>query len=83
MCALPYQESGVVQGVDERQAHGQASRFLPVSCGTRHSLCVPRVGQALIEYALIISLIALVAITALQTTGTNVAGILNTIAGEV
>jgi Flp pilus assembly pilin Flp len=40
-------------------------------------------GQALIEYALIISLIALVAITALQTTGTNVAGILNTIAGEV
>ncbi|MGZ4417045.1 MAG: Flp family type IVb pilin [Gaiellaceae bacterium] len=40
-------------------------------------------GQALIEYALIVSLIALVAITALQTTGTNVAGILNTIAGEV
>jgi Flp pilus assembly pilin Flp len=40
-------------------------------------------GQALIEYALIISLIALVAITALQTTGTNVAGLLNTIAGEV
>jgi Flp pilus assembly pilin Flp len=40
-------------------------------------------GQALIEYALIISLIALVAITALQTTGTNVSGILNTIAGEV
>ena len=40
-------------------------------------------GQALIEYALIISLIALVAITALQTTGTNVASILNTIAGEV
>ena len=40
-------------------------------------------GQALIEYALIISLIALVAITALQTTGTNIAGILNTIAGEV
>ena len=40
-------------------------------------------GQALIEYALIISLIALVAIVALQTTGTNVAGILNTIAGEV
>ena len=40
-------------------------------------------GQALIEYALIISLIALVAITALQTTGTNIKGILNTIAGEV
>ena len=40
-------------------------------------------GQALIEYALIISLIALVAINALQTTGTNIKGILNTIAGEV
>jgi pilus assembly protein Flp/PilA len=40
-------------------------------------------GQALIEYALIISLIALVAITALQTTGTNISKILNTIAGEV
>jgi Flp pilus assembly pilin Flp len=40
-------------------------------------------GQALIEYALIISLIALVAIAALQTTGTDISGILNTIAGEV
>src|ERR1700675_2357324 len=40
-------------------------------------------GQALIEYALIISLIALVAITALTTTGTNIKSILNTIANEV
>ena len=40
-------------------------------------------GQALIEYALIISLIARVAIVALQTTGTNIKGLLNTIAGEV
>lgn len=40
-------------------------------------------GQALIEYALIISLIALVAIVALRTTGTNIKGLLNTIAGEV
>ena len=40
-------------------------------------------GQALIEYALIISLIALVAIVALNTTGTNISKILNTIAGEV
>ena len=40
-------------------------------------------GQALIEYALIISLIALVAIVALQSVGTNVKGVLNTIAGEV
>jgi Flp pilus assembly pilin Flp len=40
-------------------------------------------GQALIEYALIVSLIALVAIVALRTTGTNLSGILNKIAGEV
>ena len=40
-------------------------------------------GQALIEYVLIVTLIALVAITALQTTGTDVKAALNTIAGEV
>ena len=40
-------------------------------------------GQALIEYALIISLIALVAIVGLRQTGTNVSGLLNKIAGEV
>jgi pilus assembly protein Flp/PilA len=40
-------------------------------------------GQALIEYALIISLIAVVAIAALQMTGTNIKSVLNHIAGEV
>lgn len=40
-------------------------------------------GQALIEYVLIVSLIALVAIIALRTTGTNVTIVLNRIAGEV
>ena len=40
-------------------------------------------GQALIEYALIISLIALVALAALKATGTSISGILNKIAGEV
>jgi pilus assembly protein Flp/PilA len=40
-------------------------------------------GQALIEYALIVSLIAIVAIAALKLTGNNISGILNTIAGEV
>ena len=39
-------------------------------------------GQALIEYVLIVTLIALVAITALQTTGTDVRAALNTIASE-
>ncbi len=40
-------------------------------------------GQALIEYALIVSLIALVAIASLKVVGTNISGILHTIAGEV
>lgn len=40
-------------------------------------------GQALIEYALIITLIAVVAIGVLQTTGVNIKGLLNRIAGEV
>ena len=40
-------------------------------------------GQALIEYALIVSLIALVAITALRSTGNSIQSILQTIAGDV
>ena len=40
-------------------------------------------GQALVEYALILSLIAIVAIGALSATGTNVSSILNKIAGAV
>jgi Flp pilus assembly pilin Flp len=40
-------------------------------------------GQALIEYVLIVTLIALVAITALQSVGTGVRGALTTIAGDV
>jgi Flp pilus assembly pilin Flp len=51
--------------------------------GARALVAREETGQALIEYALIISLIALVAIVALQTTGTDVSGILNTIAGDV
>jgi Flp pilus assembly pilin Flp len=40
-------------------------------------------GQALVEYALIISLIAVVAIGALQLTGTRVTSLLNGIAGDL
>ena len=40
-------------------------------------------GQALIEYALIISLIAVVAIAGLSLTGTNIKSLLNKVAGEV
>jgi pilus assembly protein Flp/PilA len=40
-------------------------------------------GQALVEYALILSLIAVVAIAALTVTGHNVRDILNNIANDV
>jgi pilus assembly protein Flp/PilA len=40
-------------------------------------------GQALVEYALIVSLIAVVAIAALTLTGTNISGMLNGIAHDV
>ena len=40
-------------------------------------------GQALIEYALIISLIAVVAIGVLQTTGMYIRSLLNKTAGDV
>jgi Flp pilus assembly pilin Flp len=40
-------------------------------------------GQALIEYALIISLVALVAITALSLTGTHLSTLLGKVGGDV
>jgi pilus assembly protein Flp/PilA len=40
-------------------------------------------GQALVEYALIVSLIAVVAIAALTLTGNNITSMLNKIAGNV
>jgi Flp pilus assembly pilin Flp len=40
-------------------------------------------GQALIEYALIVSLIAIVGIVALRLTGTNLTSLLSKIAGDV
>jgi pilus assembly protein Flp/PilA len=40
-------------------------------------------GQALIEYALIVSLISVIAIAALTLTGHSISGILNTISQAV
>ena len=40
-------------------------------------------GQALIEYALIVSLISVIAIAALTATGTSVKGMLNFISSQV
>jgi len=40
-------------------------------------------GQDLLEYALLVALIALVAYAAVQTTGTNVAAIFTNISGKL
>jgi Flp pilus assembly pilin Flp len=56
---------------------------LSAAARSRQSLLLRAEGQALIEYALIVSLIALIAIASLKLTGTNISKILNTIAGEV
>ena len=40
-------------------------------------------GQTLVEYALILALVSVVAIGALQLLGTNVTGVLNNIAGQI
>ena len=40
-------------------------------------------GQALVEYALILSLIAVVAIVSLQATGTNITSLLNNVAQDL
>ena len=40
-------------------------------------------GQALVEYALIVSLIAVVSITALTLAGVNISNLLNNVAGKV
>jgi Flp pilus assembly pilin Flp len=64
------------------QGHVLQRLYLAATTGWR-SLLLRAEGQALIEYALIVSLIALIAIASLRLAGTNVSKILNTIAGEV
>ena len=64
------------------QGHVLQRLYLAATSG-RRSLLVRAEGQALIEYALIVSLIALIAIASLKLAGTNISKILNTIAGEV
>jgi len=56
---------------------------LPMTTSGRQAILARAEGQALIEYALIVSLIALIAIASLRLAGTNISGILHTIAGEV
>ena len=40
-------------------------------------------GQGLVEYALILSLVSVVCIAALTLMGTNISGVLNTLAGQI
>jgi Flp pilus assembly pilin Flp len=54
------------------------SRALAVRAG----LLDAEEGQALVEYALILALIALLAITALQALGTSVAGAIQNVAND-
>ena len=51
--------------------------------GLRERVVDGEKGQALVEYALIISLIAVVAIAALQLTGNSVTKIFNKISSEL
>lgn len=76
--------SSISERAHPTTAPDQSSIVIPVTQARRRQT-VPRSekGQALIEYALIISLIALVAIVALQTTGTNISSILHKIVGDV
>jgi Flp pilus assembly pilin Flp len=56
--------------------------YLAATSG-RQSLLLRAEGQALIEYALIVSLIAVIAVASLKLAGTNITKVLNSIAGEV
>ncbi len=40
-------------------------------------------GATMVEYGLLIALIALVAITAVKTLGTNISSLFNTVAGSI
>jgi pilus assembly protein Flp/PilA len=51
--------------------------------GLRRRVLDREEGQALVEYALIISLIAVVAIAALQLTGNSITSIFNNISSEL
>jgi pilus assembly protein Flp/PilA len=54
-----------------------------VAYGGAHGRLARQEGQALVEYALIISLIAVVAIAALQLTGNSIVKIFNNISSEL
>jgi pilus assembly protein Flp/PilA len=51
--------------------------------GEIHERLARQDGQALVEYALILALIAVVAIAALQLTGNSITNIFNTISSEL
>jgi pilus assembly protein Flp/PilA len=56
---------------------------LVVAYGGMRDRLARQEGQALVEYALIISLIAVVAIAALQLTGNSITSIFNNISSEL
>lgn len=58
-------------------------RLTVVAAGVQQRVRDREEGQALVEYALIIALVALVSVAALTTLGLNVASKLNSIANSV
>lgn len=50
---------------------------------TLKSLVRDEEGATMVEYGLLIALIALVAITAVKTLGSNISSLFNTVAGSV
>jgi pilus assembly protein Flp/PilA len=80
---------GVSTGQEQQETHiifeGRKESQMIQTLAARIQLAKMRAedGQALVEYALIISLIAVVAIGMLTLTGNNINGILNSIANAL
>lgn len=66
-----------------RQSFREVNYMLEMIMAYARSMRDQEEGQALVEYALILSLVSVVAIAALTLVGTNVTNILNSVAGAL
>lgn len=76
------EQAALVRRMAKQKKPDALERFIEGLSRADHESRLER-GQAGVEFALIISLIVLVAVVALQTTGTNISELLNHIAGDV
>jgi pilus assembly protein Flp/PilA len=67
----------------ELQSNEREDQMIEFLAGRMQLAMRDEEGQALVEYALVVSLIAVVSIAALTLAGTSISGILNTIASNV